>query len=130
MLFNNENYFQALENIKTQIQNARYRAVLGVNYVKTSCTTNMKAKYGKLSVLCVVIFMGLAHFTAFRQVNVDEMNSWTWKLVPILFLLSPLMGLIFGIIGAVKKETPLSWWLTGFLFNLFFGIIVFHLWFI
>ena len=31
MLLNNDGYFQALENIKVQIQNARYRAVLGVN---------------------------------------------------------------------------------------------------
>ena len=31
MLINNSDYFQALERIKTQIQNAQYRAVLGVN---------------------------------------------------------------------------------------------------
>ena len=31
MLINNDDYFQTLENIKTQIQNAQYRAILGVN---------------------------------------------------------------------------------------------------
>jgi predicted nuclease of restriction endonuclease-like (RecB) superfamily len=31
VLINNDNYFQVLENIKAQIQNAQYRAVLGVN---------------------------------------------------------------------------------------------------
>ena len=31
MLINNDDYFQVLENIKAQIQNAQYRAVLGVN---------------------------------------------------------------------------------------------------
>ena len=31
MLLNTDNYFQILENIKAQIQNARYRAVLSVN---------------------------------------------------------------------------------------------------
>jgi predicted nuclease of restriction endonuclease-like (RecB) superfamily len=31
MLINNNDYFQTLENIKTQIKNAQYRAVLGMN---------------------------------------------------------------------------------------------------
>lgn len=31
MLINNDNYFQVLESVKTQIQDAQYRAILGVN---------------------------------------------------------------------------------------------------
>ena len=31
MLINNDNYFKVLENIKTQIKNAQYKAVLGMN---------------------------------------------------------------------------------------------------
>jgi hypothetical protein len=31
MLINSNDYFQVLENIKTQIKNAQYRAILGVN---------------------------------------------------------------------------------------------------
>lgn len=31
MLINNDNYFRVLENVKAQIKNAQYRAVLGVN---------------------------------------------------------------------------------------------------
>ena len=31
MLINNKNYFQALNSIKTQIKNAQYKAVLGMN---------------------------------------------------------------------------------------------------
>jgi len=31
MLINNENYFEILENVKAQIQNAQYKAVLGAN---------------------------------------------------------------------------------------------------
>jgi len=29
MLINNDNYFEILENVKAQIQNAQYKAVLG-----------------------------------------------------------------------------------------------------
>jgi len=31
MLINNDNYFEILENVKVQIQNAQYKAVLGAN---------------------------------------------------------------------------------------------------
>ena len=31
MLINNANYFEVLESVKAQIQDAQYRAVLGVN---------------------------------------------------------------------------------------------------
>jgi predicted nuclease of restriction endonuclease-like (RecB) superfamily len=52
MLINNEDYFQALESIKGQIQNTQYRAVLGVNHQQITLFWNigkviiMNSKYG------------------------------------------------------------------------------------
>ena len=84
----------------------------------------MKAKFGKLSIWCVIASIVLVCIAKLCEKYFAD----TFRMLPATLFLLPIMvlifaGIIFGFVSALKQEEPKRYRYVGFLLNLLLILI-------
>ena len=75
----------------------------------------MKAKFGKLSILCFII--PTIHFCVFIHNYKDVHDGSIFSFICTVYLCMPI-GLLFGYLSVLKQEIPKCYRYVGFFLNL------------
>ena len=83
----------------------------------------MKALFGKISIGCFIVFYGFL-------VNANSLGIRGHEGIVVIakvYLVLTVLGGIFAIVGAIRKEHPKAYYLTGFFlhFGLFLLLLLF-----
>ena len=92
----------------------------------------MKAKYGKLSIGCFIVYVAWCSLIRFliESGRIERTSLFQWVTFVAILLMLP--GIAYGVIGAVKKELPRRYFIIGLWCNvtqiipLLFGIMPFE----
>jgi len=85
----------------------------------------MTAKYGKISIGCAIAFpLSIVFFVWLAGLLHTNDGSPLFGVAMLSYALCLIMGIILGIVGAVKQESPNKYFTIGLLLNLTWVLLI------
>ena len=87
----------------------------------------MKAKYGIISIGCFIAYPLSMFFFGFLSWLLRCGDGLLWMALRT-YVLCAIVGIIFGVVGAIKKESPKRYFIIGLLLNTLLGFLLVYSW--